>query len=49
MGIKKIFFIFKPMIPLLLNNLHLGLVKPGPKITRSGEKGPQELHVFARN
>jgi hypothetical protein len=49
MGIKKLYFIFKPTIPLLLNSLHSGLVKLGTKMTRSREKGPQELHVFARN
>ena len=49
MGEKKLFFIFKPMIPLLLNSLHSGLVKLGPKMNRSRENGAQELHVFARN
>jgi hypothetical protein len=49
MGIKKLFYIFKHIIPLLLNSLHSGLVKLGPKMTRSLEKGAQELHVFARN
>ena len=49
MGVKKLFFIFKPMIPLLLNSLHSGLVKLGPKMNRSRENGSQELHVFARN
>jgi len=49
MGIKKLFYIFKPIIPLFLNCLHSGLVKLGPRMTRSWEKGAQELHVFARN
>jgi hypothetical protein len=49
MGIKKLFCIFKPLIPLLPNNLHSGMVKLGPRMTRSWEKGAQELHVFARN
>jgi len=49
MGIKKLFYIFKPINPLLLNNLHSGLVKLGPKLTRSWEKGAQELRVFVCN
>ena len=49
MGIKKLFFIFKPIIPLHLNSLHLGLVKLEPKMNRSREKGAQGLKVFARN
>jgi hypothetical protein len=48
-GYQKIFFIFKPIIPLPPNSLHLGLVKLGPTMTRSWEKGAQELHIFARN
>jgi hypothetical protein len=31
------------------NSLHSGLVKFGPRMTRSWEKGAQELHVFSRN
>jgi hypothetical protein len=49
MGVKKLICIFKPIIPLLSNNLHSGLVKLGPRMTRSWEKGAQELHVIARN
>jgi hypothetical protein len=49
MGIKKLFCIFKPIIPLLPNSLRSRLVKVGPRMTRSWEKGAQELHVFARN
>jgi hypothetical protein len=49
MGIKNLFYIFKPIIPLLLNSLHSGLVKLGPKMTRSWEKRAQELQVFAHN
>jgi len=49
MGIKNLFCIFKPIIRLPPNNLHSGLVKLGPTMTRSWEKGAQELHVFARN
>jgi len=49
MGIKKLFYILKPIIPLFLNNLHSGLVKLGPRMTRIWEKGTQELHIFARN
>ena len=46
---KNLICIFKPIIPLLLNSIHGRLVKLGPKLTRSWEKGAQELHVFARN
>ena len=49
MGIKIIFYIFKPIILLLVNNLHSGLVKLGPRMTRSWEKGAHELHVFSHN
>jgi hypothetical protein len=49
MGIKNLFYIFKHIIPLLLNSLHLGLVELGPKMTRSWEKQAQELQVFAHN
>jgi hypothetical protein len=49
MGIKKLFCIFKPIIPLLPNTLHSKLVKLGPRMNRSWEKGAQELHIFARN
>jgi len=48
-GIKKLFYIFKHIIPLLPNSLRSRLVKLGPKMTRSWEKGPQEIHVFSRN
>jgi hypothetical protein len=48
MSIKKLFCIFKPIIPLLPNILHSGPVKVGPRMTWSWEKGAQELHVFAR-
>jgi len=49
-GIKKLFCIFKPIIPLLQNSLHSGLVKLGSRMTRNWEKkGAQELHVLARN
>ena len=44
-----IIIIFKPIIPLFLYILHSRLVKLGTKMTRSREKGAQELHVFARN
>ena len=40
MGIKKLFYIFKPIIPLLPNRLHSKLVKLGARMTRSWEKGP---------
>jgi hypothetical protein len=49
MGIKNLFYIFKPIIPLFLNSLYSGLVKLGPKITRSWEKGAQKIHDFARS
>jgi hypothetical protein len=49
MGIKKLYFIFKPVIPLLPNSLRSKLVKLEPIMTRSWEKGAQELHVFSRN
>jgi hypothetical protein len=48
-GNKKLFNIFKPIFPLLPNSLRLSLVKLGPKMTRSWEKGAQVLHVFSRN
>jgi len=48
-GIKNLFYIFKPIIPLLPNSLRSRLVKFGPKMTRSLEKGPQEIHVLSRN
>ena len=48
-GIKKLFCIFKPIIPLLSNRLRSRLVKPRPGMTRSSENGAQELHVFSRN
>ena len=49
MGIKKLFYIFKPIIPRFLNSLHLGLVKLRLSMTWSWEKGAQELHIFVRN
>jgi len=49
MGIKTLFCIFKPIIPLLPNSLHSRPVKLGPRMTRRWENGAQELHVFARN
>ena len=49
MGNKAISNIFKPMIPFLPNNLRSRLVKLGPRMTRSWEKGAQELHIFSRN
>jgi len=49
MGIKKSFYIFKPIIPLLPNSLRSKLVKLGARMTRSWEKGAQELHIFSRN
>jgi hypothetical protein len=47
MGIKKLFCIFKPRIPILPNNLHSGLIKLGARMTWSWEKGTKELHIFA--
>jgi len=47
-GYEKI-IIFKPIIPLFLYILHSRLVKLGTKMTRSREKGAQELRVFAHN
>jgi hypothetical protein len=49
MGIKILFYIFKPIIALLPNNLRSRLVKLGPRTTRRLEKGTQELHVFSHN
>ena len=49
MGIKKSFYIFKPIIPLLPNSLRSKLVKLGARMTRSWEKGAQKLHIFSRN
>ena len=48
-GYEKIIIIFKPIIPLFLYILHSRLVKLGTKMTRSREKGAQELRVFAHN
>ena len=48
-GYKNLFYFFKPIIPLFLNSLYSGLVKLGPRMTWSWEKGAQELHVFAHN
>ena len=41
MGNKKLFYIFKPIIPLLPNSLRSRLDKRGPRMTRSWEKGPR--------
>jgi hypothetical protein len=50
MGIKKLFYTFRPMIPLFPNSLHLRLVKLGHRMNWwSWEKGDQELHVFSCN
>jgi hypothetical protein len=49
MGIKKLFCIFKPIIPLLPNSLHSRLVKLGPRIPEVEKKGAQKLHVFSLN
>jgi hypothetical protein len=49
MGMKNLFYIFKSIIPFLPNSLRSRLDKRGPRMTRSWEKGAQELHVFARN
>jgi hypothetical protein len=46
---EKLFYIFKPIFSLLPNNLHLRLVKLGPRLTRSWEKTAQELRGFSRN
>ena len=46
---KKLFYIFKPIIPRFLNSLHLGLVKLRLSMTWSWEKGAQELHISVRN
>ena len=48
MGIKILFYIFKPIIPLLPNSLRSRLVKLGPSTTWSWEKGAQELHILAQ-
>jgi hypothetical protein len=46
-GIKKLFYIFKPIIPLLLNSLHSELVKLGSKMIQIWEKGaPNYDHVY---
>jgi len=46
MRIKKLFYIFKLIIPLLPNNLHSRLVKLGPIMTRSWEKrGPRTTRL----
>jgi hypothetical protein len=49
MGIKKLFYIFKPIILHFLNSLQSGQLKLGPRMTRSWEKGAQELQLFDRN
>ena len=41
MGIKKLFYIFKPMISFLPNTLHSGLVKLEHRMSRIWEKGAQ--------
>jgi hypothetical protein len=41
MGIKKLFYIFKPIIPLLPNSLHSRLVKLGHRMTEDEKKGPK--------
>ena len=41
MGIQKIFCIFKPIIPLLLNRLHSRLVKLGIEWPKVEKKGPK--------
>ena len=38
MGMKKLFYIFKTIIPLLPNSLRSRLVKLGPRMTRRGPK-----------
>jgi hypothetical protein len=50
-GYEKIIIIiiFKPISPLFLYILNSRLVKLGTKMTRSREKGAQELRVFAHN
>jgi hypothetical protein len=48
-GIKKLIYIFKPIIPLIPNSLRSRLVNIGPRMTRSWEKGAQELHIFSHN
>ena len=46
MGIQKLFFIFKLLIPLLPNSLHSGLVKLGHRKNRSLEKrGPRSTRL----
>jgi hypothetical protein len=46
MGIKKLFYIFKPIIPLLPNSLHSRLVKLGPRMTEVEKKGPKNYTYF---
>jgi len=36
MGIKKLFYIFKPIIPLLTNSVHSRLGKLGPEAEKKG-------------
>ena len=45
-GIKKLFCIFKPIIPLLQNSLHSGLVKLGSRMTRNWEKKGPKNYTF---
>jgi hypothetical protein len=50
MGIKKLFCIFKPIIPLLPKSLHSGLVKLGPRMTRSWETiGPRTTRLRSQS
>jgi hypothetical protein len=48
-GIKKLIYIFKPIIPLLPNSLHSERVKLGTKMTRSWEKrGPKTTRLCSQ-
>ena len=50
MGIKKLFCIFKLIIPILPNSLHSGLVKLGHRRTRSWEKrGPKTTRLRSQS
>jgi hypothetical protein len=50
MGIRKLFYIFKPIIPLLQNSLRSRLVKLGPILTKSWEKrGPRTTRLLPQS
>jgi len=47
MGIKKLFYIYKPIITHFINSLHSKLVKLGLRMIESWDKAAQERYLFA--